>query len=67
MAVKPREVKNRRNADGILTGKPGTVYDVNLKYKTPTGIKTYSKKGFATQTPVSYTHLDVYKRQTLYL
>lgn len=50
MAVKPREVKNHRNADGILTGKPGTVYDVNLKYKTPTGIKTYSKKGFATQT-----------------
>ena len=44
MAVKPREVKNRRNADGILTGKPGTVYDVNLKYKTPTGIKNIFQK-----------------------
>lgn len=49
MAVTPREVKNRRNTDGILTGKPGTVYDVNIKYRTPTGQKTYAKKGFATK------------------
>lgn len=48
MAIKSREVKNRRNADGVLTGKPGTVYDVNIKYRTPDGIKTYAKKGFAT-------------------
>ena len=48
MAVQSRKVKNRRNADGVLTGKPGTVYDVNIKYRTPDGLKTYSKKGFAT-------------------
>ncbi|SCI18153.1 Site-specific recombinase XerD [uncultured Oscillibacter sp.] len=50
MAIKPRQVKNRRDSDGILTGKPGTVYDVNIKYTTPDGAKhTYSKKGFATK------------------
>ena len=49
MAVTPRQVKNKRNADGTLTGRPGTVYDVNIKYKTPDGYKSYAKKGFATK------------------
>lgn len=49
MAVTPRQVKNKRDADGILTGKPGTVYDVNIKYKTPDGYKPYVKKGFTTK------------------
>ena len=44
MAVTPRQVKNKRNADGTLTGRPGTVYDVNIKYKTPDGYKSYVKK-----------------------
>lgn len=47
MAIKPRRVKNRRDSDGILTGKPGAVYDVNIKYTISDGAKhTYSKKGF---------------------
>lgn len=50
MAVSPRKVKNKRDANGNLTGRAGTVYDVNIKYKTPTGEKsTYSKKGFLTK------------------
>ena len=49
MAVTPRQIKNKRNADGTLTGKPGMVYDVNIKYKTPDGYKSYAKKGFATK------------------
>ena len=49
MAVTSRQVRNKRDGDGSLTGRPGTVYDVNIKYKTPDGYKTYAKKGFATK------------------
>lgn len=49
MAVSSRQVKNKRNANGELTGRAGTVYDVNIKYQTPEGKKTYSKKGFLTK------------------
>lgn len=50
MAVSQRQVKNKRDSDGILTGKPGVVYDVNIKYTTPEGVKlTYAKKGFSTK------------------
>lgn len=50
MAVAPRKVKNKRDANGNLTGRAGTVYDVNIKYSTPDGKKaTYSKKGFLTR------------------
>ena len=31
MAIQERTVKNKRNASGELTGKAGTVYDVNIK------------------------------------
>lgn len=49
MAVSPRQIKNKRDSNGVLTGKPGTVYDVNIKYKTAEGYKPYVKKGFATK------------------
>ena len=49
MAVSSRKVQNKRDSNGVLTGKPGTVYDVNIKYNSPEGKKTYSKKGFATK------------------
>ncbi|MDR1588751.1 MAG: tyrosine-type recombinase/integrase [Oscillospiraceae bacterium] len=49
MAVSSRQVQNRRDGNGVLTGKSGTVYDVNIKYNSPEGKKTYSKKGFATK------------------
>ena len=49
MAVSARKVQNKRDANSVLTGKPGTVYDVNIKYNSPEGKKTYSKKGFATK------------------
>lgn len=49
MAVSTRKVKNKRDADGVLTGRPGTVYDVNIKYPSGDGYKAYVKKGFATK------------------
>lgn len=50
MAVSQRQVKNKRDIDGKLTGRAGTVYDVNVKYKTPDGkIQAYVKKGFITK------------------
>ena len=49
MAIQSRNVKNKRDASGLLTGKPGTVYDVNIKYNTPEGRKTYAKRGFLTR------------------
>ena len=49
MAISTRQVKNKRDSNGVLTGRPGTVYDVNIKYTAPNGEKkTYSKKGFPT-------------------
>ena len=50
MAISTRQVKNKRDSNGVLTGRPGTVYDVNIKYTAPNGAKkTYSKKGFPTK------------------
>jgi len=49
MAVSTRQVKNKRDSDGVLTGRSGTVYDVDIKYKTPDGYKHYTKKGFKTK------------------
>ncbi len=49
MAVSSRQVKNKRDGNGVLTGKPGTVYDVNIKYNAPDGRKSYMKRGFATK------------------
>ena len=50
MAISTRQVKNKRDSNGVLTGRPGTVYDVNIKYTAPDGKKkSYAKKGFATK------------------
>jgi integrase len=46
LAIQERRVKNKRDASGELTGKPGTVYDVNIKYKSGGTAKTYSRRGF---------------------
>ena len=46
MGVYKREVKNKRDSFGKLTNAAGTVYDVFIKYATPGGRKTYTKKGF---------------------
>ncbi len=49
MAVSSREVKNKRDASGKLTGVSGIVYDVNIKYTSDEGKSTYTKKGFLTK------------------
>ena len=50
MAIRTGQAKNKRDSNGVLTGRPGTVYDVNIKYTAPNGEKkTYSKKGFPTK------------------
>jgi integrase len=49
MGIQSRTVKNKRNANGELTGKSGTVYDINIKYNSPEGKKSYSKRGFQTR------------------
>ena len=49
MSVSARQVKNKRDADGRSTGRPGTVYDVYIRYKTADGYKAYGKRGFLTK------------------
>jgi integrase len=49
MSVTARQVKNKRNQDGISTSRAGTVYDVFIRYKTDEGYKTYGKRGFPTK------------------
>jgi integrase len=49
MSVTARQVKNKRNQEGVSTSRPGTVYDVFIRYKTDEGYKTYGKRGFATK------------------
>lgn len=49
MAISERQVQNKRNTAGELTGKEGVVYDVNIKYKSNGKQKTYVKKGFPTK------------------
>lgn len=49
MSVSSRKVKNKRDSNGELTGKAGTVYDVRIKYQAPDGEKVYTKKGFLTK------------------
>ena len=46
MSISTREVKNKKGAYGMRTGKPGTVYDVYLKYKTLDGYKSYASVDF---------------------
>jgi len=49
MSISSRQVKNKRDSDGALTGRAGIVYDVDIKYKVPDGYKHYIKKGFTTK------------------
>lgn len=49
MSIISRQVKNKRDANGVLTGRAGTVYDVNIKYKYGNEWRQYVKKGFATK------------------
>ena len=49
MSIVARQVKNKKNADGVATGRAGTVYDVSIRYKTGEGYKTYNKRGFLTK------------------
>lgn len=49
MAIHERTVKNKRISTGELTSKTGTVYDVNIKYKSAGERRTYSRKGFPTK------------------
>ena len=49
MAIQARKIQNKRDANGVPTGKPGTVYDVNIKYNAPEGKKSYAKRGFLTK------------------
>lgn len=81
MAIGTRQVKNKRDAGGVLTGRAGTVYDVNIKYTLPDGKKsTYEKGGFLTrkeavqheadmksklQTPTFAASVKVQRKQTV--
>ena len=49
MAISERTIQKKRNSAGKLTGKPGTVYDVNIKYTSNGKPKTYVKKGLRTK------------------
>ena len=50
MSITARTVKNKRDSDGNKTGRSGTVYDVNFKYKAEDGtFKPYAKRGFLTK------------------
>lgn len=54
MAIRTRQVKNKRDSNSVLTGRPCTVYDVDIKYTAPDGAKkTYTKRGFATKRDAS--------------
>ena len=53
MSIVSRQVKNKKNADGVATGKSGVVYDVSIRYKTGDGYKTYNKRGFLTKQEAS--------------
>jgi integrase len=64
MAIQARTVKNKRDADGVLTGRPGTVYDVNIKYNSPQGKKSYAKRGFATKKEASQHEAEMKMKLT---
>lgn len=49
MAITERTINNKRTASGELTGRPGTVYDVRIKYRSEGKYKSYVKKGFTTK------------------
>lgn len=64
MAVMERTVKNKRSSSGELTGRAGTVYDVNIKYKSEGRSKTYSRKGFPTRKEAMQHEADMKTKLT---
>lgn len=65
MAISEREVKNKRNSSGVLTGRPGIVYDVNIKYKSNGISKSYVKKGFPTKKDALQHEADMRLKLTI--
>ena len=56
MAISTRQVKNKRDSNGVLTGRPGTVYDVNIKYTAPDGkLLLLLHRGNRLSLPISMT------------
>lgn len=49
MAVSSRKVQNKRDSNGVLTGKAGTVYDVNIKYTGQDGKRNPTQKRLCNQ------------------
>lgn len=49
MSVTSRQVKNKRNQEGVGTNRSGVVYDVSIRYKADDGYKSYGKRGFLTK------------------
>lgn len=49
MAIIMRSVKNGKDRAGHLTGQPGVVYDVRVKYKYQEQWKTHVRRGFPSQ------------------
>ena len=64
MAIQERAVRNKRNASGELTGKAGTVYDVNIKYKSNGKAKIYSRKGFSTKRKTQQHEAEMRRKLT---
>ena len=64
MAISERTIKNKRNGSGELTGKPGTVYDVNIKYKSNGQQKTYTRKGFRTKKEALHHEAEMKQKLT---
>ena len=65
MAVSSRQVKNKRDSNGVLTGRPGTVYDVNIKYTAPGREKeVLCEKGFATKKEALGFERDFLEKQS---
>ena len=46
MPIYSRKVKRKKDKNGIISNREGTVYDVYFKYSSPEGKKTYAKRGF---------------------
>jgi hypothetical protein len=46
MSIRERKVKNKKKANGLPSGKEGTVYDVYLKQRTKEGFRSYCRRGF---------------------
>lgn len=66
MAITSRKVANKKNADGTKSGKSGTVYDVNLKYKDENGeYQTYGKRGFINK-PEAAEHENEMRKKLLH-